>query len=95
MSLSHFPDPDMHDYRDARLQEDVWVVPDSVIEAYELDDAAISDLDTGSSSISGWNGQGSYLMSGGATGQTHPVILATKPRFSYICGRADSILRLK
>jgi Ser/Thr protein kinase RdoA (MazF antagonist) len=51
MSLSHFPDPDMHDYRDARLQEDVWVVPDSVIEAYELDDAAISDLDTGSYNI--------------------------------------------
>ena len=51
MSLSHFPDPDLPELRDARLREDVLVVPAVVVDAYGLGEAAISPLDTGSYNI--------------------------------------------
>ena len=51
MSLSHFPDLDLPELRDARLREDVLVVPAVVVDAYGLGDAAISPLDTGSYNI--------------------------------------------
>ena len=51
MSLSHFPDPDLPEFRDARLREDVLVVHAVVVDAYGLGDAAISPLDTGSYNI--------------------------------------------
>ena len=51
MSTNHFPDPDMPDYKDARLQEGVRLVPRAVINAYGLGDATISTLDTGSYNI--------------------------------------------
>jgi hypothetical protein len=49
--LSHFPDPDMPDYRDMRLLEESRVIPEAVIESYDLQNASITAMETGSYNI--------------------------------------------
>jgi hypothetical protein len=51
MSLTHFPDPDMPDYRDIRLRDDARTVPPSIVQAYQLDGANITALETGSYNV--------------------------------------------
>jgi Ser/Thr protein kinase RdoA (MazF antagonist) len=49
--LSHFPDPDMPDYSDIRLRENARFVPDAVAAEYDLENATITPMDTGSYNI--------------------------------------------
>ncbi|MBT3994166.1 MAG: phosphotransferase [Chloroflexi bacterium] len=51
MSTDHFPDPDMPDFSDIRLDGNVHEVPESVVVAYGLESASITPLATGSYNV--------------------------------------------